>query len=539
MHTLMKTVQVKNVRSLKDTGRISLSPITILVGENSSGKSTFLRLFPLIRQSIQKKTNGPLLWAGDMDDYVDFGSYNETVTNDGSKSMSIGFTFDLLPGIDRYGYYYYVTRAFHREESPLSIHYAIDIKQADSKEYISKLFVEVNDIPFEISYSSSGKVNSIKVEGDTINFTIHDSKARDSDNYFFWHTGGYTGVFGGLMPDVSDLLRETYEKLLESNAERKDQLRRSLDSSMFMIGNELVKLKSLPEIEEDFLSQLALQEDEEFKRLIMDAIDVINHLRKTKKVFCSEIERIIKLFFLYVLFMDIETYIDSYFRQVHYIAPLRATAERYYRLRNSAIDEVDYQGKNLAIFLNSLPSKRMGEFQKWTMEHFGFKTVVQKTEGHLSVNVVEEGQSSQINLSDSGFGYSQILPIITQLWELSSRKKSHSRSEQVVPLVVAIEQPELHLHPAMQAKLAEAFIACLSLASKNGYCLQLLLETHSETIINYLGRAVERKRINPQDVSVVLFERDKHSLFSQVKKSGFDEDGYLINWPIGFFEPEE
>ena len=105
--------------------------------------------------------------------------------------------------------------------------------------------------------------------------------------------------------------------------------------------------------------------------------------------------------------------------------------------------------KNLAIFLNSLPINRMEKFQKWTMKHFGFKTVVQKTEGHLSVNVVEEGQNSQINLSDSGFGYSQILPIITQLWELSSRNKGHSRSEQVVPLVVAIEQPELHLHPAM------------------------------------------------------------------------------------------
>ena len=173
------------------------------------------------------------------------------------------------------------------------------------------------------------------------------------------------------------------------------------------------------------------------------------------------------------------------------------------------------------------------------MKHFGFKTVVQKTEGHLSVNVVEEGQNSQINLSDSGFGYSQILPIITQLWELSSRKKSSNRSEQVVPLVVAIEQPELHLHPAMQTKLAEAFIACLSLASNNGYCLQLLLETHSETIINYLGRAIERKRIKPEDVAVVLFERDKSSLFSRVNKSGFDQEGYLLNWPIGFFEPRE
>jgi len=88
-------IQIKNIRSLKDSGQIALSPITLLVGENSSGKSTFLRLFPLIKQSISKQTDGPLLWAGDVDDYIDSGSFAETITNDGSTTMMLCFSFPI------------------------------------------------------------------------------------------------------------------------------------------------------------------------------------------------------------------------------------------------------------------------------------------------------------------------------------------------------------------------------------------------------------------------------------------------------------
>ena len=57
---VLKKIGIKNVRSLENTGMIQLAPITLLVGENSSGKSTFLRTFPLIKQSISKRTDGPI-----------------------------------------------------------------------------------------------------------------------------------------------------------------------------------------------------------------------------------------------------------------------------------------------------------------------------------------------------------------------------------------------------------------------------------------------------------------------------------------------
>src|SRR5437899_3142974 len=70
----LNDIRIQNLRSLVDTGSISLKPLTLLVGANSSGKSTFLRFFPLLRQSVETPTDAPLLWFGR---YVDFGSLEE------------------------------------------------------------------------------------------------------------------------------------------------------------------------------------------------------------------------------------------------------------------------------------------------------------------------------------------------------------------------------------------------------------------------------------------------------------------------------
>ena len=66
----VNTLRIQNLRSLVDTGHIDLKPITILVGRNSSGKSSFARIFPLLRQSIEASKRGPILWWGRL---VDFG----------------------------------------------------------------------------------------------------------------------------------------------------------------------------------------------------------------------------------------------------------------------------------------------------------------------------------------------------------------------------------------------------------------------------------------------------------------------------------
>ncbi|WP_412034465.1 AAA family ATPase [Vibrio sp. Vb1980] len=69
----MKSIRIEGLRSLVDTGFVELKPINVLVGTNSSGKSSFLRVFPLLRQSIERRTRGPILWNGT---YTDFESFS-------------------------------------------------------------------------------------------------------------------------------------------------------------------------------------------------------------------------------------------------------------------------------------------------------------------------------------------------------------------------------------------------------------------------------------------------------------------------------
>lgn len=87
----MESLRIKGLRSLLDTGRIPIKPLTILVGENSSGKSTFVRSFPLLRQSIDAKTKGPILWYGP---YVDFGLFEDALSIFAPEKR-VSFTFEI------------------------------------------------------------------------------------------------------------------------------------------------------------------------------------------------------------------------------------------------------------------------------------------------------------------------------------------------------------------------------------------------------------------------------------------------------------
>ncbi|MCU8082259.1 AAA family ATPase [Shewanella sp. SM23] len=87
----MESIKIEGLRSLKNSGFVDIKPLTLLLGENSSGKSTFLRTFPLLRQSTESHTRGPILWYGS---YVDFGSFDDALSNY-SDDKSISFSFKI------------------------------------------------------------------------------------------------------------------------------------------------------------------------------------------------------------------------------------------------------------------------------------------------------------------------------------------------------------------------------------------------------------------------------------------------------------
>lgn len=96
--------------------------------------------------------------------------------------------------------------------------------------------------------------------------------------------------------------------------------------------------------------------------------------------------------------------------------------------------------------------------------------------------------------------------------------------------MIFIEQPEIHLHPAMQAEVADLFID----ASKMGK--QLFIETHSEHLALRLQRRIAEGEISYQDVGIFYFEKDEEG--THVKKVELDETGrFKEKEPFpGFFE---
>jgi predicted ATPase len=116
-----------------------------------------------------------------------------------------------------------------------------------------------------------------------------------------------------------------------------------------------------------------------------------------------------------------------------------------------------------------------------------------------------------------GFGITHTLPIIVAV--LSAQKGS----------AIFIENPESHLHPSGQARLAFLFAK----AAQNG--VQLFIETHSDHIINGLRVAVKKKMIDTENVFLNYFSKDGYGL-SLIKRINVQSDGGLTEWPDGFFD---
>lgn len=86
-------IRIQNLRSLLDTGFIEIKPLTILLGANSSGKSTFLRSFPLFTQSVSKSLREPISWFDDA--YVDFGDYDTAKSKLAPEGEGIMFSYKI------------------------------------------------------------------------------------------------------------------------------------------------------------------------------------------------------------------------------------------------------------------------------------------------------------------------------------------------------------------------------------------------------------------------------------------------------------
>jgi predicted ATPase len=120
-----------------------------------------------------------------------------------------------------------------------------------------------------------------------------------------------------------------------------------------------------------------------------------------------------------------------------------------------------------------------------------------------------------------GYGLTHILPILAACLGA----KEHD--------LIMVENPESHLHPSGQSEMGEFF----SLCAASG--LQIILETHSDHILNGIRRAVKKKVIRPEQVAIHFFkprQEIENDQSNQVISPLVNQEGNLSEWPEDFFD---
>lgn len=157
--------------------------------------------------------------------------------------------------------------------------------------------------------------------------------------------------------------------------------------------------------------------------------------------------------------------------------------------------------------------------RKW-MHLMGFKNLqIQNYQELISLLIETESNfRTLVNIADIGFGFSQIFPIIVQGLFMP------------VGHTLLLEQPEIHLHPALQMKLGD-FLLALILSGK-----QIIVETHSEHIINRITRRIIEDETEELERRVEISFFSRNSLGINIESIIVDDIFGVKNWPDDFFD---
>lgn len=499
----MESIAVKNYRSISDSKEIEIKPLNIILGKNSAGKSSFVRLFPLMKQTIERKTSEPLLWYGD---YVDFGDFKNTVSRQNSDApIEISFSIKVKKG------FYKHMRSQEKSGECIS-----RVELSINEKCIEKVKISFYDQSIILKIDKNNKATIIINGEDSLCVSQDITTSRDIGDLIpnlVTKDLGVNEFSFSSSKFVLDIMSRFYRKIYDIKSKNITK-----DFWDFRI-NYLP-----PEINNPFLSREEL----------LKGLQSINPKKFRKyRIDWKRFESInndLLVIKISTIIARINSTIEYDLNEISYLKPIRAMVNRYYRVQGISIDELDSDGSNLPMILKNMKSDQLKSFEKWTNEKFGVAFSVMQYEGHVSL-VVKSGVNHDIitNVADTGYGYSQILPIIMLLWKVHNREVAGFRKEKTI----IIEQPELHLHPAYQAKMMDLFVQIISESEKEGIKINIILETHSETIINRIGTLVSEKRINNQKVNILIFDKEKDE--TVITARSFNEDGLISNWPIVFF----
>ena len=553
---MLHALELENFKAFGKRSRIPFAPITLIFGENSAGKSTILQALNLLKQTREsREADVPLLLRGG-NEIVDLGSFQELVfDHDLKRTLSVR----VEAAVDRRIPF----RSSHRKNK-IAIEFSfkrsptqpeilleqIGIYGVGSSECIAK-FQPLGPLEKSKAFSrragfyrrlphtsrsfSSSKVTSLKC----VDLT---EKTEYWEQEFQWCENNEGQICSRLEERKAhlerSLERQTDEEIEddeqeysneESNRLQKNIDLLSADLEFFLSGFDLESYISKRRQEEmdmimDVQGFLPIQiRSRERNTIITRARSLLNQQsallnQQSDDIVFSAPE------FVRVAGRALERVLEVLFP----MGPFRRPPERWYIFRGTTPQDVGYRG-NLLPDLLFRNSKLVEETNGWLKQlDIGYELTVKSIgtdSGDLfEVRLIDTRRKEKVNednvnvaLPDVGFGISQLLPFIVQ--SLVSEEQ-----------IISIEQPEVHVHPKLQADLGELLAEAIKEPRRN----QFIIETHSEHLILRLQRLIYEKKIKPEDVSVIYVSRGPEG--AKAERLRLDEEGDFIDeWPKGFF----
>jgi hypothetical protein len=521
---MLTALHLGNFKAFRETQRVPIRPLTLVYGENSAGKSTILHALLFAREAME---------TGNLDVY--------------KPSLA-------ADSVDLGGFQQFV----HRHDLDKAVTWEADLAATNSTE------IREARIALQISHSSWGPaVNEMAVSALGASFlrlTLRSPvvanhaapffsrgiRQRDRANHF-WGTGvrllihdldfGHPLIQVRLLPAVETVLGRELDGRGRAKVRRfVDELSTEITAFIDRLvpaGAELAYPEDyFPKGFKDACPQLIRWLDTRDWRTVPKCLSG----RRSAK---SHLEGIVAVILfaliddlLQWIYRDLATTLDRF----TYLGPLRSYPERHYTFASepgdyysrghhawnvlcaneSVREKVDSWMDRLGIGYRSCP-------RVWRAGKAGQTPGVKR-----ELALLDKRTGAAVSHRDIGVGISQILPIMATA--CGSENQLH-----------AIEQPEIHIHPALQAKLADLFIDSALGEQKNTF----LLETHSEHLLLRIMRRMretsagrlprEAVAVTPNDVAVLYVQPDGPR--SIVREMPLNERGELIKaWPGGFFE---
>lgn len=540
MTSPIKSLSLKNFKGFSEEVQIELRPITLLFGANSAGKSSVLQALQYFHEVLNggnsdvdvTRHGGGVLGLGGFQNLVHGRDLTRSIEI--GVRMSLGDTSMLDSEDDEMsdfespsqGLLRFTDRlnAFKRGANDVELRLRISWSQQRSEPIVQGYEVVLNgEWSARVSASSDGRQASLKLNGSHPLFMVpHEDvsnlvtelddlvDAGDVDFNYDLPAMGMLREDGGLVSWLPDVLFDLKEHGAEPAGMGFANWMRSMDGARPKSNAFRIKAPGAKEAES--LSWVRQFED----------------------------------FLRWMLVGPAET-IRVQLNRLRYVGPLRVVPARGEAMtrRSSPGDWADGSAA-WATLANGTPSLR-ARVSSWMGDsdrlNTGYSVAVRRTqeyeigiaEGQPLVAVgqprtrlvLKDNSGLQHYPQDVGVGVSQILPVVVAA--LDSRAS-----------LVCIEQPELHVHPAVQVGLGDLFIDG---AVNQG--LSFLIETHSEHLVMRLQRRVREQlagegplgqdSFNPQILSFVYLGRDSTGRVTASHIGLTPQGKFDSPWPNGFF----